>query len=184
MGSFFRKGSKYLFFHNQEDFIMVSQPVLTAMNEQVTHEMASAYLYLQMAAYFETINLPGFASWMKAQFQEEQEHALKFYEFILDRGEKVALQAIPAPETEFTSPLDVFQRTLAHEQKVTALIHNLYQVASENNDVASQIFLQWFVTEQVEEEKNASYVVDILSKIGSSVGSLYQLDHQMGKRGG
>jgi ferritin len=161
---------------------MLSKPVLDLMNEQITHEMASAYIYLSMSAYFETINLPGFASWMKLQFEEEQEHAMKFYEFVLDRGEKVTLQAIPGPRTDFASPLEAFQVTYEHEQKVTALINNIYKVALEQNDVASQVFLHWFITEQVEEEKNASTIVDILTKIGSSVGSLYQLDHQLGKR--
>jgi ferritin len=161
---------------------MLSKPVLDAMNEQITHEMASAYLYLQMSAYFESMNLPGFASWMKVQFAEEQEHALKFYEFILDRGENVTLQAIPAPQAEFGSPLDVFQKTLAHEQKVSGLINNIYTIALEQKDVASQVFLHWFIAEQVEEEKNATAIVDILTKIGGSVGSLYQLDHQLGKR--
>lgn len=161
---------------------MLNKPVLDAMNAQITAEMYSAYMYLSMAAYFESANLSGFANWMRVQFQEEQAHAMKFYEYILDRDGKVALQAIAQPPVDFASPLDVFQKTLEHEQKVTALINSIYEVATKQNDVASQVFLHWFINEQVEEEKNASQILDILTKIGSSVGSLYQLDHQLGKR--
>lgn len=161
----------------------MNKPVYEVMNAQVTHEMASAYLYLSMAAYFETENLPGFAKWMKMQFGEEQAHAMKFFEYIQERGESVTLGAIPQPEVKFSSPLDVFEKTLAHEKKVTALILKIYAAAVAENDVASQIFLQWFISEQVEEEKNATDIVDMLKKLGSSVGSLYQLDHQVGKRG-
>ncbi|HNR47076.1 MAG TPA: ferritin [Anaerolineaceae bacterium] len=163
---------------------MLSKPVYEKMNAQITHEMASAYLYLSMAAYFENENLPGFANWMRVQFAEEQEHALKFFEYILDRGDKVALQAIPQPAVDFKSPEDVFKQTLAHEQKVTSLILAIYAEAVAQNDVAAQIFLQWFINEQVEEEKNASQILDVLGKIGSSAGGLYQLDHQLGKRKG
>lgn len=163
---------------------MISKPVLDKMNEQVTFEMASAYLYLSMAAYFESINLPGFANWMRVQFQEEQGHGLKFFEYIMDRGEKVSLGAIEQPQAEFTSPAAVFEQTLAHEQKVTSLILGIYEAARAENDIATQIFLQWFINEQVEEEKNASDILDLLKKIGPSVGSLYQLDHRVGKRGG
>ncbi|MBE0698401.1 MAG: ferritin [Anaerolineaceae bacterium] len=163
---------------------MVSQPVLDAMNNQINHELYSAYFYLSMSASCETANLPGFAAWLRLQAQEEQEHAMKFYEFILDRGGKVTLQAIPQPPIDFASPLAIFEQVYQHEQKVTALINKIYDVATSEKDVASQIFLQWFITEQVEEEKNASQIVDLLQKIGPSVGSLYQLDHNLGKRGG
>lgn len=162
---------------------MLSKPVLTAMNEQITHELYSAYFYLSMSAYFEANNLPGFAKWMKAQFHEEQSHGLKFFEYIHDRGGKVTLGAIEQPPTEFESPLAVFKLVYEHEQKVTALINNIYKVALAEGDIASQVFLHWFINEQVEEEKNASAIVDTLEKIGPSVGSLYQLDHQLGKRG-
>jgi ferritin len=163
---------------------MINKPVLDLMNAQITHEMASAYLYLSMAAYFESMNLPGFANWMRVQFQEEQEHALKFFDYILDRGEKVSLGAIEQPAVDFASPAAVFEKTYAHEQKVTGLILGIYEAAKAENDVASQIFLQWFINEQVEEEKNASQILDLLQKIGASVGSLYQLDHNLGKRAG
>lgn len=163
---------------------MLSKPVLDLMNEQIMHEMYSAYFYLSMSAYFELANLPGFAKWMHVQFEEEQEHALKFFEHIHDRGGKVTLKAFEQVPTEFASPLSIFEQTYAHEQKVTALINNIYSAALEQKDVASQVFLQWFVNEQVEEEKNASQILAMLQAIGGSVGSLYQLDHNVGKRGG
>lgn len=163
---------------------MISKPVLEAMNAQITHEMYSAYLYLSMSAYFESANLPGFASWMRVQAQEEQGHAMKFYDYIHDRGGKVSLQAVPQPPVDFASPQDIFQQACEHEQKVTGLIHAIYEEALAQKDVASQVFLNWFVNEQVEEEKNVSKILDLLNKIGPSVGSLYQLDHRLGKRGG
>ncbi|MFZ2095810.1 MAG: ferritin [Anaerolineales bacterium] len=162
---------------------MITQAVLDRMNEQIMHELYSAYFYLSMSAYFESENLPGFATWMRIQATEEQEHAMKFYNYILDRGGKVVLQAISQPPVDFASPQDIFKQTYEHEQKVTALINNIYNVATAEKDVASQIFLQWFINEQVEEEKNASQILDTLTKISSSVGGLYQLDHLLGKRG-
>ncbi len=161
---------------------MLSNAVLNLINKQINHELYSAYLYLSMSAYFEGQNLPGFANWMRVQFHEEQEHGLKFYDYVHDQGGKVSLEAIEAPKVDFASPLEVFQLALAHEQKVTGLIKNIYKAALEEGDVATQIFLQWFISEQVEEEKNAAQIVDLLGKIGPSVGSLYQVDHQLGKR--
>jgi ferritin len=162
---------------------MISKPVLDSMNNQIMHEFYSAYFYLSMSAHFEAENLPGFATWMRVQAGEEQGHALKFYQYILDRGGKVALQAIPQPPVTFTSAKDIFEQVYTHEQKVTGLINAIYNVAVAEKDVASQIFLQWFINEQVEEEKNASQILDTLNKIGTSVGNLYQLDHRLGKRG-
>jgi ferritin len=163
---------------------MISKAISDSMNNQINHEMYSAYLYQSMSAYFESANLPGFAAWMQVQAREEQAHAMKFYTHILDRGGKVALQAISQPPVDFESPKDIFQQSYTHEQKVTGLINAIYTLALAEKDVASQIFLQWFITEQVEEEKNASQILNMLNKIGSSVGSLYQLDHNLGKRGG
>jgi ferritin len=162
---------------------MLSKAVFNAMNEQITHEMASAYLYLSMSAYFESVNLPGFAHWMRVQFGEEQEHALKFFEYIHNRGNKVSLQPIPQVEVEFASPLEVYKKTLAHEQHVTSLINKIYKVAVAEDDVASQIFLQWFINEQVEEEKNASSILDLLEKMSGMEGLVYHIDHKVGKRG-
>lgn len=156
--------------------------VYELMNEQVKQEFYSAYMYLSMSAYCETENLPGFAQWLKVQAKEEQEHAMKFLEHLLDRGQKVKLLSIEQPAVEFSSVKDVFEKVYAHEQKVTALINAIYAKALEAGDAASQIFLQWFITEQVEEEKNSSSILDMVTKIGSHVGGLYQLDHQLGKR--
>ncbi len=156
--------------------------VYESMNDQINHELYSAYFYLSMSAWCESANLPGFAAWLKVQAGEEQEHALKFYEFLLDRGEKVVLKAIAQPPAEFASPKDVFEKVYEHEQKVTALITAIYEKALEAKDVASQVFLQWFITEQVEEEKHASSILDMVTKVGSSAGGLYQIDHQLGKR--
>ena len=163
---------------------MIKQTVLESMNKQIMHELYSAYFYLSMSAHCESANLPGFATWLRVQAQEEQGHAMKFYDYILDRGGKVALQAIAQPPVDFASPQDIFKQVYEHEQKVTGLINAIYDIAMAEKDIASQIFLQWFITEQVEEEKNASQILDMLNKIGSSVGSLYQLDHRLGKRGG
>jgi ferritin len=135
-----------------------------------------------MAAYFEHENLQGFANWMHVQFQEEQVHALKFFEYIHDRGGKVSLQAIDQPPVDFASVKDVFKLSYEHEQKVTGLINAIYQTAAAEKDAASQVFLNWFLEEQVEEEKNASQILDLLEKISGSMGALYQLDHQLGKR--
>lgn len=161
---------------------MLSKPVFDAMNEQIGHEMYSAYLYLSMSAYFESENLPGFAKWMRIQFEEEQEHALKFFDYIIDRGNKVALAGFPQVDVDFASPVAIFQKSYEHEQKITGLINKIYQLALSEGDVASQIFLQWYISEQVEEEKNAFTMLEMLKKIGPSIGSLYQLDHQAGKR--
>jgi ferritin len=152
------------------------------MNDQIKHELYSAYFYLSMSAYCDAQNLPGFATWLKMQAEEEQEHAMKFYEYLLDRGQKVSLKAIEQPPVEFKGVKDIFTKVYEHEQKVTALINGIYAKAVEANDVASQIFLQWFISEQVEEEKNASTILAMVEKLETSVGGLYQLDHQLGKR--
>ena len=156
--------------------------VYEVMNDQIKHELYSAYFYLSMSAYCETENLPGFARWLKVQAEEEQEHAMKFYEYLLDRGEKVSLKAIEQPPVEFKGVKDIFTKVYEHEQKVTALINGIYSKAVEVNDVASQIFLQWFINEQVEEEKNASTILAMVEKLEGSLGALYQLDHQLGAR--
>ncbi|HNR02144.1 MAG TPA: ferritin [Anaerolineaceae bacterium] len=158
--------------------------VFEAMNDQIKHELYSAYFYLSMSAYCDAENLPGFAKWLKVQAEEEQEHAMKFYDYLLDRGEKVSLKAIEQPPVDFKGTKDIFAKVYEHEQKVTALINAIYAKAVEADDVASQIFLQWFISEQVEEEKNASTILAMVEKLEGSVGGLYQLDHQLGKRGG
>ena len=162
---------------------MLSEAMQNAINEQIKDELYSAYLYLSMAAYFEATSLPGFASWMRMQSQEEVEHAMKFFDFINERGGRVELQAIEGPTVEFESPLAVFEATYEHEQKVTALIHNLYEVALEENDYAAQVMLHWFIEEQVEEETNASQIVATLERIGDKGQGLIMLDRELGRRG-
>lgn len=162
---------------------MLSKTVQDAMNEQINNEFYSAYQYLAMAAYCESVNLPGFAQWMRTQSQEETEHAMKFYDFILDRNGRVVLQAIEGPVIEFGSPLEVFEQALEQEQKVTAMINDLYGLAVKESDYASQAFLQWFVTEQVEEEKNAGDVVETLKMVGDKSEMLFLLDRELGQRG-
>ncbi len=162
---------------------MLGKAIQDAMNEQMRNEFYSGYQYLSMAAYCESENLPGFAHWMRAQAREEIEHAMKFYDFILDRSGRVVLGAIEEPVVEFGSPLEVFERALEHEQRVTAMINDLYGLAVSESDYASQTFLQWFVTEQVEEEKNAGDVVETLKMIGDKSEALFLLDRELGRRG-
>jgi ferritin len=162
---------------------MLGEAIQDAMNEQMKNEFYAAYQYLSMAAYCESENLPGFAHWMRTQAREETEHAMKFYDFILDRNGRVVLRAIEEPVVEFGSPLEVFERALEHEQRVTAMINDLYGLAARENDYASQTFLQWFVTEQVEEEKNTGDVVETLKMIGDKSEALFLLDRELARRG-
>ncbi len=161
---------------------MLSKKLQDAINDQIKHELYSAYLYLSMSAHFEAVNQPGFARWMRLQSQEEASHAMKLFDFIHDRGGRVVLQAIAQPPGEFKSPLEVFQQALEHEQKVTGMIHRLYELAGKENDYATQVMLQWFITEQVEEEKTAGDVVEQLRSIGEQPAALFMLDRQLGAR--
>lgn len=163
---------------------MISKVMQDAMNEQINKELFSSYLYLSMAAYFEDKNLPGFAHWMRAQEAEEREHAMKFYDFIHERGGRVTLNAIAAPKTEWTSTLEVAQEVAEHEAKVTASIYALYETALKEKDYPAQMMLQWFITEQVEEEKNAAEIVANLKLIEDRGTAVLMLDHRLGKRGG
>jgi ferritin len=162
---------------------MFSQILQDEFNEQIKHELYSAYLYLSMSAHCANANFEGFASWLKIQAGEEQAHAMKFYEFILDRNCQVVLQAIDQPPVEFRSMREMFEQVYAHEQKVTARINHLYELAVKENDYPSQVFLQWFVNEQVEEEKNASQILEKIKMVGESTNGLFMLDHRLGKRG-
>ncbi len=154
--------------------------VSDAMGEQIRYEFYAAYLYLSMAGSFETANLSGFAHWMRAQAREEQEHALKFFDFLLDRGEEVRLRSIEEPPYAFRSPLDTFEQALEHEKQVTSLIHDLYDLAVRENDYPAQVFLNWFVSEQVEEEKSATEIVERLRMAGEDGPALLLLDREMG----
>jgi ferritin len=162
---------------------MLSKAVQDAINEQIKNELYSAHQYLSMAAYCESVNLPGFAHWMLAQEQEEREHAMKFYNFLLNRKGRVILQAIEQPVVEFGSPLEVFEQALEQEQQVTSQINELYGLTTSENDYASLAFLQWFLTEQVEEEKNVGDVLETLNMIGDEGEALFLFDRELGKRG-
>ena len=161
---------------------MLSEKMQDAINGQLNAELYSSYLYLSMNAYFKSINLDGFANWMYYQAQEELTHAMKFYDFINERGGRVLLQAVDAPETEWDSPLAVFEAVLEHERKVTGLINDLVELAMEERDHATNIFLQWFVSEQVEEEDSASQVVDQIKLMGDAKGGLFMMDRELGQR--
>ncbi len=160
----------------------LSKKMQDALNEQIREELASSYIYLSMAAYCESINLPGFAHWMRLQSQEELEHAMKFFEYIGDRGGRVMLQAIAQPPVEFEGPTAVFQKTLEHEQYITGRIHKLYGMATEEKDYASLGLLQWFVDEQVEEEKNATAILELLKMAGDKGQGLIMLDRHLASR--
>lgn len=162
---------------------MISKKVQDAINEQIKNEIYSAYLYLSMSAHFEAENLPGFAHWMRVQFEEEMTHALKLYDHMNERGGRTKLLAIPEPHSEWNTSLEVFNQVLEHEQHVTSLIHNLYKTALEENDYAAQVMLHWFINEQVEEEKNATEIVEQLKLIDARGTAVLMLDNNLGKRG-
>lgn len=160
---------------------MLDAKIESALNEQINHELASAYLYLSMAAHFEAENLPGSATWMRRQAMEEQAHAMKIFDYVNDRNGRVRLQAVAQPPVEFGSTIEVWERTLAHEQKVSGLIHALYALATEANDYPTQALMQWFVTEQVEEEKTARTILEQVRRIGAATSAIFFLDRHLGK---
>ena len=161
---------------------MLSDRMQKALNGQLNAEIYSSYLYLSMNAYFKSANLDGFANWMNAQAQEEMMHAMKFYDFIHQRGGRVLLAAIDTPPTDWDSPLSVFEDTLQHEQKVTGFINELVEIAMEERDHATQIFLQWFVTEQVEEEESVGNVLEQLKLLGDARQGLFLMDRELASR--
>ncbi|MFC2143617.1 ferritin [Candidatus Aenigmatarchaeota archaeon] len=161
---------------------MMDKKLLEKLNEQVVHEFYSSYLYLSMAAYFENKSLKGFAHWMRLQAQEENAHAMKIFNFILERGENVELGAIKKPKTSWASTIDVIRETLAHEKSVTGLINSLVEMSKKANDNATQIFLNWFVTEQIEEESNASEILDRLTLVGEKGEGIFMIDRELAQR--
>lgn len=163
---------------------MIGKAMQDAINEQINKELFSSYLYLSMVAWFEDHNLPGFAHWMRIQEAEEREHAMKLYDFILERGGTVALKAIASPKAQWASPMQVFEEAAAHEAMISASINSLYETALQEKDYPAQIMLQWFISEQVEEEKNAAEIVASLKMIEARETAVLQLDHQLGKRSG
>jgi ferritin len=160
----------------------LSKKLQDAFNAQIKEELFSSYLYLAMSAYCEAINLPGFAHWMRSQSQEELEHAMKFYGFVHDRGGRVVFQALEQPTVDWGGPTDVFAKTLEHEQFITSKINDLYTLAAAEKDYAALGLLQWFVNEQVEEEKNASEILALLKMIGDKGQGLIMLDRQLAQR--
>jgi len=163
---------------------MIGKAMQDAINDQINKELFSSYLYLSMAAYFENKNLVGFAHWMRIQEAEEREHAMKFYDFILERGGQVVLKTIEAPAIPWNSNLELFREVAEHEAKVTASINALYELALAEKDYPAQVMLQWFIHEQVEEEKNAAEIVANLELIEERGTAVLMLDHNLAKRGG
>jgi len=163
--------------------MQIGKAVQKAMNAQIHKEMASAYLYVGMSAYFNDINHPGAAAWMRVQAREEMTHALKFADFVEDRGGSVTYQALTAPPTRYPSPLAAFEAAAEHEAMVSASINALYELSAKEKDYAAQALLQWFITEQVEEEKTSRQIVDTLRLIGSNTSGLFMFDRELGRRG-
>ncbi len=163
---------------------MMNKTVEIAINKQIKNEFSSAYIYLAMSAFCESKNLPGFANWLRQQYQEETAHALRLFDFLSDRGGKITLHALEAPSSDFSTPVQVFESVLAHEKKVTAMINELYALAVKENDYPTQVEMQWFITEQVEEEKTASDILEQLKLAGGNNTALLILDRELGSRTG
>ena len=161
---------------------MLSKTIEDAINAQVNAELWSAYLYLSMAHNFEADGKSGIANWFKVQFKEEQAHAEIFMNYINQRGGRVWLKPIDAVETEWATPLDAFKATLEHERKVTAMINNLYALAEAEHDYATREMLNWFISEQVEEEESAQQLIDKFSLIGNDGMGIYMLDQELASR--
>jgi ferritin len=161
---------------------MIGKRMQQAMNDQIKHETFSAYLYVAMAAYFHESGLDGMAQWMKAQAQEELGHAVRFFNHVQDRGGRVELQAIDKPDKEWPSPMDAFRAALEHEKFISARIDELAKISDEENDRAAGIMLQWFVTEQVEEEDSVTKVIDMLKIVGDKGPGLLMADRELGQR--
>jgi ferritin len=162
---------------------MLSKTMQDTLNEQINKELYSAYLYLSMSAYFESVNLPGSAKWMRVQHDEEHVHALKFFDYVNDRDGRVTLKVIDQPPADFASPLAVWEMVLEHEKKVTGLIYKLYEQAVKENDYATQSLLKWFIDEQVEEEKNATLMLERFKQAGNQPATLLLFDSHFTKRG-
>ena len=161
---------------------MIGKKVLDAFNEQIKHEAFSAHLYLAMSAYFHAEGLDGMAKWMRVQSGEETGHAMKFFDHLVDRQGKVVLSAIEKPQADWKSALDAFKAAYKHEQFITGKIDDLVKLATAEKDNAALVFLQWFVTEQVEEEANTSKAAQMLETAGDSGQALLIMDAQLGKR--
>ena len=161
---------------------MLNKKLEEALNAQINAEFWSAYLYLSMSSDMSDKGMAGVANWFAIQFKEEQDHAMKFFNYVISRGGKVTLKPIEKVDTEWKSPLAAFEQTLQHEEKVTALINDLYPLAEQEKDYATQSMLKWFIDEQVEEEENAKAIIDTLKLIGDNGYGLYQLDKELATR--
>ncbi len=161
---------------------MLSQKIQDALNSQINLELLSSYHYLAMAAHFESVSLPGMARWMRVQSDEEKIHAMKLFDHMCDRGGTVVLQPIDQPHRSFDSPLSVFEAALENERRVTRAINELYALAQAEADYPSQVMLQWFITEQVEEEKTAQQAIDQLKMAGKDPSAILMLDQLFGSR--
>jgi ferritin len=161
---------------------MLSKKIENAINKQINAELWSAYLYLSMSAHFESINLGGFANWMRVQAQEELGHAMKFYHHVIERRGRVTVTAIATPSISWKSPLNAFEDAFKHEQKVTGMINYLVNMAAGEKDHATANMLQWFIDEQVEEESSTDAIVQKLKMIGTNTGGLYMLDRELAQR--
>ncbi len=160
----------------------MDQEMQDALNRQINKELFAAYLYLSMCAHFESRSLNGFARWMRAQAQEELDHAMRIFDHLNERGARVELAALDEPSREFGDPAEVFQQALDHEKAVTQMIHQLYDMAMEKHDHATQLLLEWFITEQVEEEDSVGTVVDQLRMAGDNQAAILMLDRELGGR--
>jgi len=160
----------------------LSQRMEDAINRHINAELSSAYLYLSMSAYCDSVSMPGFAHWMRVQHREETSHAMKLFDFIHDRGGRVVLDTITQPPIQFNSVLDVAEQTLEHERSVTSMIYRLYELAVEESDYATQVLLQWFINEQVEEETIVTEVVDQLKLVDNDGTGLLMIDARLSGR--
>ena len=161
---------------------MLSKKVEKALNDQLNMEYSSAYVYQAMAAYFSDINYSGFAAWMDNQAEEERTHARKIYDYILERGGKVALSEIRAPKSQYKSALEAFEDSLKHEKAVTKSIEKLYVLAKDEKDFGTEVFLQWFITEQIEEESTVESIIDKFKMLEGTNTALYLLNNELGSR--
>lgn len=160
----------------------ISDKVVETLNKQINAEIYSAYLYLSMAAYFESIGLKGFANWMRVQWQEELTHAMRIYDYVVERGGRVRLHAVDEPPSEWKSPLEAFEAAHNHEMKVTAMINELVELALKERDFATYNMLQWFVDEQIEEEASTQEVVNKLKLVGDDGKGIFMLDRELAQR--
>lgn len=160
----------------------MSDKIFKLLNEQIKHEFYSSYMYLSMSSYFENIPLEGFAKWFKKQSEEENEHGMKIFQYLMDRNLHADLQAIEKPPVKFDSIEQIFKMSLEHEQKVTKLIYNIYEQAAKEKDHATHVFMHWFIMEQVEEEKNANDNLDQIKLFGTDKAALLVLDQNFSKK--